>query len=579
MERILVVQTHRLGDVLHCTPAVKGIKDKYPLATISFLVDDFCKEMIDTNPFVDEIIQFPRRSAYHDLERDKGNFWQVFHDLDHFAQSLSRRGFSRIINLQNFLPSAKLVSLTENQNVTGLTLLPTGKMGSTNFWNNYFHTAVEHRRYNRFHLVDIYNLVAGVSPGYSPLIYEINAESRDRARQRLNQHELSGKTLVGIQVGASKPFRQWSPEGFSKVADTILDQMPDTRLLFFGIARERERIDSIITMMNRKQLAFNLAGETAIGELAALLARCRFLLTGDTMTLHLATAVGTPTVSLFYGPAYPVETGPYGNGHLVIHADTECSPCFNFHQCQSTECLDALSPDTIIQAITVWGILMERQPDDPEVRHATLRLPNSVGLLFSRLDPGLPCRLIPIKHPDLPPEIIAQEMMGVAYKHFLINTHGISKNDRPAPRENIVSEVFRECSELFAIPLTPEVHMIIDQEMEDLRGVGKVASEMERSLAFGKSGPSRSAAACLEKLSGFQGIGGIAVATTLKLLSRDLSPELVIEQSALLHHIKFLSRQVMDLIPLMEDLQSLLENPSSFESLDIKKDETREQLI
>ena len=60
--------------------------------------------------------------------------------------------------------------------------------------------------------------------------------------------------------------------------------------------------------------------------MAALLERCRLLVTNDTGTMHVATAVGTPVVALF-GSTDPLVTGPWGEGNVVIKKDVPCSPC------------------------------------------------------------------------------------------------------------------------------------------------------------------------------------------------------------------------------------------------------------
>ena len=83
-------------------------------------------------------------------------------------------------------------------------------------------------------------------------------------------------------------------------------------------------------------------GKTSLKELGALLQRCRYLVTGDTGTMHMAAAAGTRVIALFYGPAYPFETGPYGDGHLVVWPDIDCAPCTRPSDCRDAfRCLAA----------------------------------------------------------------------------------------------------------------------------------------------------------------------------------------------------------------------------------------------
>ena len=68
-------------------------------------------------------------------------------------------------------------------------------------------------------------------------------------------------------------------------------------------------------------------GKTSLTELIAQLQRCRLLLTNDTGTMHLAAALGVPTVSIF-ASTEPVLTGPLGAHHRVVRHHVACSPCF-----------------------------------------------------------------------------------------------------------------------------------------------------------------------------------------------------------------------------------------------------------
>lgn len=71
-----------------------------------------------------------------------------------------------------------------------------------------------------------------------------------------------------------------------------------------------------------------MVGDTRVGQLAALFSRARVVLGPDSGPLHLAAAVGAPTVALF-GPADPVEFRPWGQSdkHYVLTSDIGCRPC------------------------------------------------------------------------------------------------------------------------------------------------------------------------------------------------------------------------------------------------------------
>lgn len=96
----------------------------------------------------------------------------------------------------------------------------------------------------------------------------------------------------------------------------------------------------------------DLSGKTGIAEMGAVLKQCGMLISGDTGPMHIAAAVGTPVLALFYGTAYPWETGPYGPGHFIMFPDLPCAPCSNPDACEGHRCKEMLTPDRVVRAFT-----------------------------------------------------------------------------------------------------------------------------------------------------------------------------------------------------------------------------------
>ena len=95
-------------------------------------------------------------------------------------------------------------------------------------------------------------------------------------------------------------------------------------MVFIGGPDERTDVAAVKALM--KTRAVDIAGETTVGLLPALLAKAALFLTNDSGPMHIAAAVGTPVVALF-GPTSAVRTGPYGAGHRVLAGQVACSPC------------------------------------------------------------------------------------------------------------------------------------------------------------------------------------------------------------------------------------------------------------
>ncbi|HYF34782.1 MAG TPA: lipopolysaccharide heptosyltransferase II [Prosthecobacter sp.] len=156
---------------------------------------------------------------------------------------------------------------------------------------------------------------------------------------------------VGICAGAEYgPAKRWPLERFAEVILQVAGTHQEIEWLFFGAPGEAamgEQLSGMVAGVRH----INLVGKTRLSELIGHLRACRLLLTNDTGTMHLAAALGTPTVSIF-GSTEPVLTGPLGNQHTVIRYHVPCSPCFK-RECPfgHYECMMKVTPEQVAAAV------------------------------------------------------------------------------------------------------------------------------------------------------------------------------------------------------------------------------------
>jgi len=164
--------------------------------------------------------------------------------------------------------------------------------------------------------------------------------------------------LVGIFPGSNAPSRRWEPDRFAAVARAMAGQ--GARVVVFGGGGERELAAQVAG-----DVALNVAGRTDLPTLAAGLADCDLLITNDSGPMHLAAAVGTPTISL-WGAGDRAETGPLGSGHRVlVRADLPCVPCVRNHcprrgrgyllEDAERECLRLIEAKDVLAAVDAGG--------------------------------------------------------------------------------------------------------------------------------------------------------------------------------------------------------------------------------
>lgn len=132
----------------------------------------------------------------------------------------------------------------------------------------------------------------------------------------------SKRPRVALQPGAAYgPAKRWAAERFAEVARSLAARGCTVAVL--GGPADVEAVRGV----REAAPVLDLAGRTSVGVLAALLELADLVVTNDTGPMHLAAAVGTPTVAVF-GSTSPTWTAPYGERHRVVQHVVPCAPCF-----------------------------------------------------------------------------------------------------------------------------------------------------------------------------------------------------------------------------------------------------------
>jgi heptosyltransferase-2/heptosyltransferase-3 len=173
-------------------------------------------------------------------------------------------------------------------------------------------------------------LAAAAEPGglweLGPTHFVIPETDRAWADGWLQSHNLrTGAPLVAIHAGAGAAVKQWPLAAWAQVADALAESH-GAQILLTGGPGERLLTRTISEAM--AQPVIDAAGETSLGQLAALLERCTLAMGSDSGPLHLAVAVGIPTIHL-YGPVAPAKFGPWGDPtrNIALATNWPCAPC------------------------------------------------------------------------------------------------------------------------------------------------------------------------------------------------------------------------------------------------------------
>lgn len=165
----------------------------------------------------------------------------------------------------------------------------------------------------------------------------------------------SDQNWVGISPGAAYgSAKEWFPERYGELADRLAKRL-DAQVLMLGSSREKE-VGERVSRQAQIPIA-DLSGKTNLGEAMVLISRCRVFVTNDSGLMHVAAALGVPTVAIF-GSTDPERTGPLGEACRVIQKPLPCAPCFKT-QCPTGDrrCMDLIAVDEVFSVVEgLWPL-------------------------------------------------------------------------------------------------------------------------------------------------------------------------------------------------------------------------------
>jgi ADP-heptose:LPS heptosyltransferase len=343
MRRVLVLQMCRLGDILQTVPMLRGLRREHPEAEITLVLHDLFERVPIPGRLYDRLVPFPYTQLVAPIARDPNDWPRALARLREWVASLGAAPFDLAINLTHTDLSNLLMVIVPAREHRGGVIAPDRTRVVRGDWMPYFWASQTSRVQGCFNLVDLQNWAAGVACDAMPLEIEIPDAARQKIGQWLADRGLGDRPLVAMQLGASEERKRWPAEAFAQAAD-LLDPA-DGEIVLVGAGDERHLGERAMAHARRRLHA--AYGETTILELAALLERCRLLITNDTGTMHVATAAGTRIIDISTGPVFVHETGPYGPGHFVIEPRTECFPCIAGSTCHHFSCREAIAPGDV----------------------------------------------------------------------------------------------------------------------------------------------------------------------------------------------------------------------------------------
>jgi len=325
------------------------LKEQYPDATVTVLIEKNFASICDGLPGIDVVYPIDLSLVVQALAREGEGIIDAYKYFDEVLQDLKSKKFDRCINMASSAYTAVLLKLLDVQDNRGWNSDDEGFRLIENPWAMLFAAFVYHsnRDFNSINLVDILRASSGVAKHPRSLKFNVAPEARQSVVRFLASKsvEIGKGPLITIQAGASQEKRQWLPSKFGYLAKLLIEECGATVVLT-GSKSEQNISNAIMQHYSHEKLV-SAVGETNLNELAALLDVSDILVTGDTGTMHLAVAVGTPVVALFLASALAFETGPYSEGNFILQPQIHCNPCNPNLPCSRPDCHDQITPELV----------------------------------------------------------------------------------------------------------------------------------------------------------------------------------------------------------------------------------------
>ena len=305
--RVLVRATNWVGDAVMSLPALRALRRRFPQARISILAKPWVADLYRRENVCDDLIPYTARTI--------AEKWTA-------ARALRNHSFDTAILLQNAFEAAAIAYLAG---------IPE-RIGYARDGRGFLLTraipvpqAGEIPRHERFYYLELLRR-AGILDSL-PEIDSVRLESAPLAHaaglERF-RHLGLGDIVIGLSPGAAYgTAKRWLPERFAEAANQVAGEL-GASVAIFGSKNERALCESVAAAVTTP--VKNFAGETTLAEFIDLAAACRVYLTNDSGAMHIASALGVPTIAVF-GATDDQTTGPTGPLAKVVREAVECSPC------------------------------------------------------------------------------------------------------------------------------------------------------------------------------------------------------------------------------------------------------------
>lgn len=332
IKKVLVIALFRIGDAVYATPVIRELKKNLPDVSIDLVCKNYTTAVYENNPHL--------RNNYIFQDGIVG-FWRI-------RSILLKNNYDLVIDLtaDDKLIGALLARFSGISYCLGYTIQKRGFCldQPVSFPKEKLHATEIY-----LHLLDVLKISTHSN---IPEIFVTDNE-KDKIKVVLKKHDISIQDfIVGLHPGANFPSQRLSEKKWASFCDVVQEKYKK-KIVLFGGPKDRKLIEVISKLVTSPVIVIDkLAG---LRSTIAFIDRCNILLCNNSGPLHIAEALGTPTLS-WMGPTIPYRWQPIGPNHQVIRKEVDCAPC-NRGVCESHQCETLVTVENLEEA---FGNLLKK---------------------------------------------------------------------------------------------------------------------------------------------------------------------------------------------------------------------------
>lgn len=340
--KVLIVKASALGDIIHALPVLDYLHKACPGIVIDWVVEESFKDVLEGNPLLHKLHTIRTRTW-----RKRVFSTETLREVCDVWKDLRYGGYDIVFDIQGNLKSGVIAWLTGAKKRFGFSRDFLQESVNALFTN---HKIAQRKQDDNANTRYLRVVSAAFEHDYSAMDLAVDiytGPNENNVADNLIRNCNSEQVFL-FHGGTTWQTKFWSEEGWTELGKAVHAKFPDSMILLsWGNDSEKSSADRVAAGIGGK---IRVLDKYSLKGIVAIIKKVDVVIGGDTGLIHLAAAVGTPTVS-YYRASDGSVSGPRGPEHIIVQSPLSCTRCFRTSCDKDSECRDSITVDAILTGI------------------------------------------------------------------------------------------------------------------------------------------------------------------------------------------------------------------------------------